>query len=86
MSYVEEVFEQVKRRDPEQKEFHQAVWEVMETIEPVLKIHSEYRQAGILERMVEPDRIISFKVPWVDDNGNARVNRGMRVQFNNSNH
>ena len=56
----------------------------METIEPVLKIHSEYRQAGILERMVEPDRRILFKVPWVDDNGNARVNRGMRVQFNNS--
>ena len=84
MSYVEEVFEQVKRRDPEQKEFHQAVWEVMETIEPVLKIHSEYRQAGILERLVEPDRIITFRVPWADDNGNVRVNRGMRVQFNNS--
>ena len=84
MSHVEEVFEQVKRRDPEQKEFHQAVWEVMETIEPVLNIHSEYRQAGILERMVEPDRAISFKVPWVNDDGNIRVNRGMRVQFNNA--
>ena len=82
MSYVKEAFDMVKRRDPEQPEFHQAVWEVLETLEPVFESHPEYRDARILERLTEPERIITFRVPWVDDEGNTRVNRGYRVEFN----
>ena len=69
-------------RNPEQKEFHQAVHEVVESLMPVLDKHPEYRKAKILERIVEPERVIMFRVPWVDDAGEVQVNRGMRVEFN----
>ncbi len=84
MSYVKETFDRVKLRDPDQPEFHQAVWEVLETLEPVFEKHPEYVEAKILDRLVEPERTISFRVPWVDDNGNVQVNRGMRVEFNSA--
>jgi len=84
MSYVDEVFEQVKRRDHEQPEFHQAVWEVLESLAPVLELHTVYREYRVLERLVEPERMIIFRVPWIDDLGRVQVNRGMRVEFNSA--
>ncbi|MDP7535453.1 MAG: NADP-specific glutamate dehydrogenase [Candidatus Poseidoniia archaeon] len=84
MSYVDEVFERVKRRDPDQPEFHQAVWEVLESLAPVLELHTEYREYRVLERLVEPERMITFRVPWTDDRGRVQVNRGMRVEFNSA--
>ena len=84
MSYVEEVFDKVKARDPDQPEFHQAVWEVLETLDPVLERHPEFKQAKVLERMCEPERMVVFRVPWLDDNGDVQVNRGMRVEFNSA--
>ncbi len=69
MSYVENVIEQVKTKNAEQTEFIQAVTEVLESLEPVLEAHPEYEAAGILERIVEPERVIMFRVPWVDDEG-----------------
>ncbi|DAC29596.1 MAG: NADP-specific glutamate dehydrogenase [Euryarchaeota archaeon] len=80
MSVIKDIYEKVKSRDPDQPEFHQAVLEVLESLEPVLESHPEY--ASIVERVVEPDRLIHFRVPWVDDNGDVQVNRGFRVQFN----
>ncbi len=71
-------------KNPEQKEFHQAVQEVVESLTPVIDKHPEYRKAKILERMVEPERVIMFRVPWVDDQGEVQVNRGMRVEFNSA--
>lgn len=82
MSVINDIFESVKRRDPDQPEFHQAVWEVLESLEPVLEAHPEYVDAGIVERIVEPERLIHFRVPWVDDSGNVHTNRGFRIQFN----
>ena len=79
-----EIIEKIKRRDPEQAEFHQAVYEVLESLEPVIESRSEYLERGVIEMMVEPERIIKFRVPWVDDNGCVRVNRGYRVQFNSA--
>ncbi len=84
MGYIEDVFELVKRRDPGQPEFHQAVWEVLSTLAPVLERNPQYQEARILERLVEPDRVIMFRVAWVDDQGRVQVNRGMRVEFNNA--
>ncbi|KXZ40310.1 glutamate dehydrogenase (NADP+) [Alkalithermobacter thermoalcaliphilus JW-YL-7 = DSM 7308] len=84
MSLVQEILEQVKKRNPGETEFHQAVEEVLISIEPVLKKHPEYIEAGILERIVEPERQVIFRVPWVDDSGKVRVNRGFRVQFNSA--
>jgi glutamate dehydrogenase (NADP+) len=85
MSYVDEVIEQVKVNNPGQPEFHQAVCEVLESLRPVVDKHEdEYRKAALLERLVEPERQIKFRVPWVDDNGNVQVNRGYRVQFNSA--
>ncbi|MBA3045253.1 MAG: NADP-specific glutamate dehydrogenase [Candidatus Thermoplasmatota archaeon] len=81
---IEQVIEKVKNRDPDQKEFHQAVWEVLESIEPVLKKNPQYMKAKILERIVEPERQIMFRVPWTDDKGEVQVNRGFRVQFNSA--
>ena len=80
MSAIEEIYAKVKSRDPNQPEFHQAVLEVLESLEPVLERHPEY--ASIVERVVEPDRLIHFRVPWVADNGDVHVNRGFRIQFN----
>ncbi|MEN6460696.1 MAG: NADP-specific glutamate dehydrogenase [Syntrophomonas sp.] len=84
MSYVQEVLHKVVERNPHESEFHQAVQEVLETLEPVFERHPEFQKAGILERLVEPERQIIFRVPWVDDNGKVQVNRGMRIQFNSA--
>ncbi len=84
MSLISELIDKVKKRDPEQKEFHQAVEEVMHTLEPTITKHPEFVKARIYDRIVEPDRVIMFRVPWVDDKGEAQVNRGFRVQFNNA--
>ncbi len=84
MSLINEIIDKVKRRDPEQKEFHQAVEEVMYTLEPTIEKHPEFVKAKIYERIVEPDRVIMFRVPWVDDKGEVQVNRGFRVQFTNA--
>ncbi len=82
MSYVERVIEQVKAKNPEQPEFIQAVTEVLTSLEPVFAAHPEYEAAGLLERIVEPERVVIFRVPWVDDAGKVQVNRGFRVQYN----
>lgn len=85
MGYVDEVFESVVAKDPGQQEFHQAVKEVLDSLRPVIEENEEkYRRDAILERIVEPDRQLMFRVPWVDDKGQVQVNRGYRVQFNNS--
>ncbi|MHB8136822.1 MAG: NADP-specific glutamate dehydrogenase [Smithellaceae bacterium] len=84
MSVIKDVIAKVKQTDPDQPEFHQAVEEVMETLEPTVKKHPEFVKANIYERIVEPERTIIFRVPWVDDKGNVKVNRGFRVQFNNA--
>ena len=84
MSLIEEIIAQVKHRDPEEPEFLQAVVEVMESLEVVAERHPEFVKAGIFQRIVEPDRTIVFRVPWVDDRGEVRVNRGFRIQFNNA--
>jgi len=84
MSVIKDVITKVKQTDPDQPEFHQAVEEVMETLEPTVKKHPEFVKANIYERIVEPERTIIFRVPWVDDKGNIKVNRGFRVQFNNA--
>lgn len=85
MSYTEEIYERVVAQNPGEPEFHQAVKEVLDSLKLVIDANEEkYRAAGLLERMVEPERVISFKVPWVDDNGKVQVNRGYRVQFNSA--
>ncbi len=84
MSIIDDVIEKTKSQDPDQPEFHQAVQEVLETLEPTVKKHPEFVKAKIYERIVEPDRAIIFRVPWVDDRGAVQVNRGFRVQFNNA--
>ena len=84
MSYVQRIIEQVKAKDADQPEFIQAVTEVLESLEPVIEAHPEYEEAGLLERIVEPERIITFRVPWVDDAGKVQVNRAFRVQFNSA--
>ena len=84
LSYVDNVIEQVKAKNAEQPEFIQAVTEVLQSLEPVIEAHPEYEQAALLERIVEPERVIMFRVPWVDDNGKVQVNRGFRVQFNSA--
>ncbi|MCZ0704353.1 glutamate dehydrogenase (NADP+) [Natronobacillus azotifigens] len=83
-NYVNEVYETVKKRNPNENEFHQAVKEIFDSLVPVFEKHPGYIEQGILERMVEPERIISFRVPWVDDEGKVQVNRGFRVQFNSA--
>ncbi len=82
--YLCGVMETVKKRNPGEIEFHQAVLEVLETLEPVIEVHPEYVEAGIIDRLVEPERVIKFRVPWVDDSGKVRVNRGFRIQFNSA--
>ncbi|HOP30684.1 MAG TPA: NADP-specific glutamate dehydrogenase [Spirochaetota bacterium] len=84
MSVLQEVYEKVKQRDPNQPEFLQAVQEVLESLEPTVAKHPEFVKAGIYERIVEPDRALQFRVPWVDDKGNVQISRGFRVQFNNA--
>lgn len=84
MSYVDNVIEAVKAKNAEQPEFIQAVTEVLKSLEPVIEAHPEYEEASLLERIVEPERVIMFRVPWVDDAGKVQVNRGFRVQFNSA--
>jgi Glutamate dehydrogenase/leucine dehydrogenase len=84
LSFSSQLLEQVARRNPNEPEFHQAVKEVLESLEPVMAKHPEYLKAGILERIVEPERQIIFRVPWVDDSGRVQVNRGFRIQFNSA--
>ncbi len=81
---MSDIMQYVVSKDPGEKEFHQAVEEVMETIAPVLDGNPEYRSAGILERLVEPERVIMFRVPWVDDRGQVQVNRGFRIEMNSA--
>lgn len=81
---VDSFLERLKRRDPDQPEFHQAVEEVLRSLWPFLEANPHYRQAGILERIVEPERAILFRVPWVDDQGRVQVNRGYRVQMSSA--
>ena len=78
------IIQLVKEKDPNQKEFHQAVTEVIETIQPVMDQNPEYRSVKILERLVEPERVIIFRVPWVDDQGDVQVNRGFRVEMSSA--
>lgn len=78
------LLERVRQRDPDQPEFHQAVEEVLESLWPFLTQHPRYMQNGLLERLLEPERVIQFRIPWVDDNGEVHVNRGYRVQMNGS--
>ena len=83
-AYLKEVYEGLAARNPEQKEFLQAVEEVLVSQEPVVEANPKIQEEGIIERIVEPERIIMFRVPWVDDNGKVQVNRGYRVQFNSA--
>ena len=82
--YLEEVMETVITRNAGESEFHQAVREVLESLEPVIDAHPEFAERGIIEELVEPERVIKFRVPWVDDNGKVHVNRGFRIQFNSA--
>jgi len=84
MTYIEKVFDEVVKKNSGEPEFHQAVKEVLTSIEPVFEKHLEYVEAGILERLVEPERQIIFRVPWVDDDSHVQVNRGFRVEFNSA--
>ena len=82
--YVEQVLDVVAKRNPGEKEFQDAVKEVLTSLIPVFDKHPEFIKANLLERIVEPERQIFFRVPWVDDNGNTQVNRGFRIQFNSA--
>ena len=82
--YLNDVMETVTKRNPAEPEFLQAVKEVLESLEPVIEAHPEFAEKGIVERIVEPERVITFRVPWVDDSGKVQVNRGFRVQFNSA--
>ncbi|MBM6952394.1 NADP-specific glutamate dehydrogenase [Enorma phocaeensis] len=84
MSYTQKVIAELRERYADQPEFLQAATEVLETIEPAVEAHPEYEQASLLERLVEPERIIMFRVPWVDDEGKVQVNRGYRIEFNSA--
>ncbi len=81
---LRELIERVEKRNPGEPEFHQAVREVFASLEPVVEAHPIYLEAGVLDCLVEPDRVIKFRVPWTDDRGRIHVNRGFRVQFNNA--
>ena len=82
--YLKDLMERVVKRNAGEPEFHQTVKEVLESIEPVIEARPDLVKAGVIERMVEPERIIKFRVPWVDDKGNVQVNRGFRIQFNSA--
>ncbi|MBU0509944.1 NADP-specific glutamate dehydrogenase [bacterium] len=82
--FVSEIMALVKARDPQQPEFHQAVQEVIESLELVIERSPQYRKAKIIERIIEPERVIMFRVPWMDDQGNVHVNRGFRIEMNSA--
>ena len=83
--YIDRVLAEVKEKNANEPEFLQTVEEVLGTLAPIVDAHPEYEKVALLERMVEPERTIEFRVPWVDDNGQTHVNRGYRVQFNGDN-
>ncbi len=83
-AYLKRVYEEVEAKDPHEVEFLQAVREVFESLELVVDKHPEWEKTGLIERFVQPERVIEFRVPWVDDNGVTRVNRGFRIQFNSA--
>ncbi|MCK4606148.1 MAG: NADP-specific glutamate dehydrogenase [candidate division Zixibacteria bacterium] len=82
--FVDSIMANVKAKNPAEPEFHQAVEEVVESLEPVIERHPEYKEARILERIIEPERVIMFRVPWLDDRGRVQVNRGFRVEYNSA--
>lgn len=82
--YIENVYNSLVEKDPEQKVFHQAAYEVLVSLEPAIKKFSQYKENAILERIVEPERIIQFRVPWKDKDGKIQVNRGFRIQYNSA--
>lgn len=84
MAYADDVLNSIKAKNPGESEFIQAATEVLETIKPALDAHPEFEEAGLLERIVEPERVVMFRVPWVDDEGKTQVNRGYRVEFNSA--
>lgn len=84
MKYIEKVLAEVKEKNPNEKEFHQAATEILLSLEPMVARHPEYEEAALLERFVEPERVIMFRVPWVDDHNKVRLNKGYRVQFNSA--
>lgn len=84
MHYVDRVLAELKAKNPNEPEFHQAATEILNGLKPVIDKHPEYERAALLERFVEPERVVMFRVPWVDDNGGVHVNKGYRVQFNSA--
>ncbi len=84
MNYVEKVLKNLKKQNPNEPEFHQAATEILTTLAPVVEKHPEYEASGLLERFIEPERVIMFRVPWTDDKGKVHVNKGYRVQFNSA--
>ncbi|MDE2882288.1 MAG: glutamate dehydrogenase, partial [Acidobacteriota bacterium] len=84
MSYIDSVLNQVAARNPNEPEFNQAVREVIESVAVVIDRHPEYRAARVLDRMVEPERLVQFRVPWIDDAGEVQVNRGFRIEMNSA--
>ena len=82
--YIKRVLESVKARNPHEDLFIQTVEEVLTSLEPAIKNHPEYEKSALLERLTEPERVIEFRVPWVNDKGEVKVNRGYRVQFNSA--
>eukprot|EP00961_Rhodomonas_salina_P173796 2343770-Rhodomonas_salina.6 len=81
---IQEVLQVLKKRDPDQPEFFQAATEVLDSLKPVLEKEKKYAKQKLLERLIEPERIITFRVPWTDDKGEVQVNRGFRVEFNSA--
>ena len=84
MDYVNRVLQELKEKNPDQPEFHQAATEVLQSLKVVFDANPAYEKAGLLERLVEPERVVMFRVPWVDDNQKVHVNKGYRVQFNSA--
>ncbi len=79
-----DILKTIISRDPEEREFHQAVQEVIESVKPVLDQNPQYRQEAVLERIIEPERVITFRIPWLDDQGNVKVNRGFNIEMNSA--
>lgn len=84
MKYIEKVLAEIKAKNPNESEFHQAATEILSSLEPMTQRHPEYEKAALLERFTEPERVVMFRVPWVDDNQTVHVNKGYRVQFNSA--
>ena len=84
MSYVDQILQRVAEKNPNEPEFIQAATEVLNSIRPVVDANPRYQEVSLLERIIEPERVIIFRIPWIDDSGKVQVNRGFRVQFNNA--